>query len=211
MMDEELLETFRKILTQIASETVRLIPKIFIALVVVLLTVAVIKILNFAIRKIFKVVRLDEAFEKLSRISLPFSLSKAIVWIADLGIALISFYSLVNLFLGAQYTHLFAEAVYYGARLLSIVALTIVIFALFNSVIEKMKVETRLKGYMFFILLFLVTAMLIDVTALSDPLKSSLTMGLSIGVGISVGVFAVWFFFHEYLDKWLKRVEQQET
>lgn len=211
MIGEELFEMFREIMTRIASETVRLIPNIFIALVVILLTIVVIKILNFSIRKTFQLARLDEAFEKLLKITLPFSLSTAIAWVADLGIALISSYTLVNIFLGVQYTHLFAEAVYYGARLLSIVALTIVIFVLFNNVVEKIKVETRLKGYMFFILLFLVTAMLIDVTALSESVKNSLIMGLSIGVGISVGIFAAWFFFHEYLDEWLKVKEKRKS
>ena len=209
MVVEELIETVQEILTQIAAETVRLIPKIFIALVLILLTIVVIKLLNFSIRKLFRIAKLDETFEKLSGITLPFSLSKLTVWIADLGIALISFYGLVTLFLGVEYTHLFAEGVYYGARLLSIIVLTLIIFTLFNSVIEKVKVETRLKGYMFFILLFLVTAMLIDVTALSDPVKNALIMGLSIGVGISVGVFAVWFFFHEYFDKRLKENENK--
>jgi len=204
MLAEEVVNTIQEILTQIAAETVRLIPRIFIALVVILLTVVVIKLLNFSIGRLFKLAKLDETFEKLSGITLPFSLSKLIVWIADLGIALISFYGLVNLFLGAEYIHLFTEGVYYGARLLSIIALTLIIFALFNSFIEKVKVETRLKGYMFFILLFLVTAMLVDVTALSDSVKNALIMGLSIGVGISIGVFAVWFFFHEYLDRRLK-------
>jgi hypothetical protein len=44
----------------------------------------------------------------------------------------------------------------------------------------------------------------VDVTALSDPIKNALTSGLAIGVGISIGVFAIWFFFHDYLDEMLK-------
>ena len=44
---------------------------------------------------------------------------------------------------------------------------------------------------MLFIVMLLVTAMLVDITALSDPVKSALIMGISIGVGISLGVFAI--------------------
>ena len=53
--------------------------------------------------------------------------------------------------------------------------------------------------------------MLVDVTALSEQVKNALITGLSIGVGISVGVFAVWFFFHDYLDKLiLSKSERRE-
>lgn len=48
--------------------------------------------------------------------------------------------------------------------------------------------------------MLLVTAMLIDVTALSNEIKQALATGLSIGVGVTIGAFAIWFFFHEYLD-----------
>jgi len=200
-MTEDIIRIIREILAQMAAETVRLIPKIFVTLVVILLTALVIKMINFSFRKLLKVARLDEAFEKLSGIALPFSLSNAIIWVADLGIALIALYGIVNIFLGAQYIQLFTEGIYYGARVLSIIALTLIIFTLFNTAIEKVRVETRLKGYMFFIVLLLVTAMLVDITALSDPVKNALITGLSLGVGISIGVFAVWFFFHEYLDR----------
>lgn len=181
-MVEDIIRVIREIFAQIAAETVRLIPKIFIVLVVIVLTALVIKLLNFSFRKLLKMVRLDEAFERLAGITLPFSLSNVIIWVADLGIALIAIYGIVNLFLGTLYTQLFTEGLYYGARVLSIIALTLVIFTLFNTAIEKVKVETRLKGYMFFIILLLVTAMLVDITALSDPVKNALITGLSLGV-----------------------------
>ncbi len=46
--------------------------------------------------------------------------------------------------------------------------------------------------------------MLMDITALSDSAKNSLISGLSMGVGISLGVFAIWLFFHNYLDRMLE-------
>ena len=96
------------------------------------------------------------------------------------------------------------DGIYYAARAVSILVIAILIFAIFNMLIGRIKVETRLRSYAMLIVLLLITAMLIDITALSDQLKSALTLGLSIGVGIVIGVFAVWFFFHGYLDRSFK-------
>jgi hypothetical protein len=60
-----------------------------------------------------------------------------------------------------------------------------------------------MRGYVIFLLLILVTMMVIDLTALSTSTKHALEQGLSIGLGIAVGLFALWFFFHEYIDKFL--------
>jgi MFS family permease len=187
-----------------AAEIIRLLPKILIALVVFALTLLVIKALNFSLRKLLKLAKLNLMFEQLSGYSLPFSIDNLIIFFADLGIVLIFLYSMVHLFLGAQYLSLMSEGLQYGARIISIVAIALILFAIFNTVISRVKVETRLRSYALFIVLLLITAMLVDITALSDPIKNALTTGLSIGVGISIGVFAIWFFFHDYLDEIIK-------
>jgi len=204
MAEETLPELLMEILTQIARETMRLIPKIFIALIIVALTFLVIKVLNISFRKILKFAKLDTMFKQLSGFSLPFTIDNLIIFLADLGVALISLYAIVNLFLGAQYLQLMNEALYYGARVVSIVVIAIVVLAIFNALIGRIRVETRLRSYAMFIVLLLITAMLVDITALSDPVKNALITGLSVGVGISVGVFAIWFFFHDYLDRIVK-------
>jgi len=204
LAEETLPELLMEILTQIARETVRLIPKTFIALIIVALTFLVIKVLNISFRKILKFAKLDTMFKQLSGFSLPFSVDSLIIFLADLGLALISLYSIVNLFLGAQYLQLINEGLYYGARVISIVVIAIVVLVIFNALIGRIRVETRLRSYAMFIVLLLITAMLVDITALSDPVKNALITGLSVGVGISVGVFAIWFFFHDYLDKIIK-------
>ncbi len=61
-----------------------------------------------------------------------------------------------------------------------------------------------MRGYVVFLLLILITIMAIDLTALSPSTRHALESGLSVGLGIAVGVFAVWFFFHDYLDKFFK-------
>ncbi|MEM4733871.1 MAG: hypothetical protein QXD70_05020, partial [Candidatus Bathyarchaeia archaeon] len=153
---------------------------------------------------LLKLAKLDAMFKQFTGFTLPFSLDSLIIFLADLGIVLIAIYGLVNLLLGPQYLQLISDGVYYGARVVSIVVIAIIIFAIFNMLISKVKVDTRLRSYAMVIVLILITAMLIDITALSDQVKNALTLGLSIGVGIAIGVFAIWFFFHEYLDKSFK-------
>ncbi|MEM3549590.1 MAG: hypothetical protein QXN87_08265 [Candidatus Bathyarchaeia archaeon] len=204
-MADNAFEMLRDALAQIAAEIVRLLPKLFIALIVVAITFSVIKVLNYSFRKMLRLVKLDETFKKLAGFSFPFSLDGLIIFLADLGIVLIALYAMANLFLGVEYLKLMNEGLYYGARIVSIIIIAIIILTIFSTVIGKVKVETRLRSYSLFIVLLLVTAMLIDITALSDQVKSALISGLAIGLGISVGVFAVWFFFHEYFDRILKK------
>lgn len=213
MVGENLLEPLIEILTQIANEILQLLPKILITLIVLALTVLAIKFLNFFLRKLLKLTKLNAIFEQLSGYSLPFSVDNLIIFFADLGVVLISLYAIVDLFLGPQYLDLMAEGLRYSARIVSIVAIAIILLTTFNVVISRVKVETGLRSYALFIVLLLIIAMLIDVTALSDPIKNALTTGLAIGVGISIGVFAIWFFFHDYLDKMFKteRVSTEET
>ncbi len=179
-------------------------PKILIAVIILAVAVLAVKVLNLSFRKLLKIAKLDALFTQLSGFSMPFSLESLTVFLADLGIALISLYAIVGLFLGEQYLQLMNEGLYYAARIVSIVVIAIVLLAFFNTLIGRIRIETRLRSYAMFIVLLLITAMLIDITALSESVKHALITGLSIGVGISIGVFAIWFFFHNYLDKMAK-------
>jgi len=204
LTSENLFDVLKEILAQIATETVRLLPKVLIALIVIVMTFLVIKVLNIGFRRLLKLAKIDVMFKQFTGFTLPFSLDSLIIFLADLGIALIALHGLVNLFLGSQYLQLINDGIYYAARVASIVVIAILIFAIFNMLISRIKVESRLRSYAMLIVLLLITAMLIDITALSDQVKNALTLGLSIGVGIAIGVFATWFFFHEYLDKKFK-------
>ena len=132
------------------------------------------------------------------------SSNSLLILLADLGIALIALYSVIGLFLESQHIQMITEGLRYGARIVSIFVVAIFLFSVFGVAINKIRVETRLRGYIWFIILLLITAMLMDITALSEPVKNALITGLSVGVGISLGVFAIWFFFHDYLEKALK-------
>lgn len=194
---ELLSEAFR----QIAQDMIFLLPKIFIALIIFVVSFLLIKVLNISLRKILSFAELDRTVKKLTGFSLPFSLNSLLIFLADLGVALIAIYSVANVFLEAQYIQMVTEGLHYGARVLSIIVIAIFLFSIFGVVIGRIRVESRLRGYIWFIILLLITAMLVDITALSETVKNALTTGLSLGVGLSIGIFAVWFFFHDYLDK----------
>ena len=108
------------------------------------------------------------------------------------------------------------EILDYGARIVSVILITIMTFVFFTALIDRMTIETRMRGYVVFIVLIITTMMLIDLTNLGDPTKTALQNGLSVGLGISIGVFAAWFFFHELFDKLLSqrvppRAERKEN
>lgn len=210
MAEENLYDLILQIFSQIATETVRLIPKILIALITVVLTFVLIKSLNFFFRKLLKITEFDKTFERLSGFSLPFSIDNLIILLADLGVALISLRAVIAVFLGERYSELVGEGLYYGARVASVVLLGIFLLAIFNTLVGRIRSETRLRSYGMFVVILLVTAMLIDITALSEPVKNALITGLSVGVGISIGVFAVWFFFQDSIDR-LSRSQSSKT
>jgi hypothetical protein len=201
---ENLYELFQQVLYEIATDLVTFLPRIVLAVIVLALTFAILKLLNKALRRVLRVIGFDELFRKLAQAELPFSINSLIVALADAGVILLALFSIADLFLEPQGTLLLREALGYGARVVSVIAAVIFTFVIFSVLIVRVRIESRMRGYVIFILLILITAMILDLTALSDSTKQALENGLSLGLGIAVGVFAVWFFFHDYLDKYLK-------
>jgi hypothetical protein len=199
-----LYDLFRQVLQQIATDLVTFLPRIVLAVIVLALTFAILKLLNKVLLRALKLVGFDELFRKLAQAELPFSINSLIVALADVGLILLALFGIADLFLEPQGTVLLREALGYGARVVSVIAAVIFTFVIFSVLIVRVRIESRMRGYVIFILLILITAMILDLTALSDSTKQALESGLSLGLGIAVGVFAVWFFFHDYLDKYLK-------
>ena len=204
MSEENLWELLMAALSQMAQDVVLLLPKILIALIVFVIAFLMIKVLNISIKKILKFVELEKIVGRFQGFALPISLNSLVIFLVDFGIALIAIYLVTWLFLGSQYIQMVTEVLRYGTRIVSILVVAIFLFSVFGLVINKIRVETRLRGYIWFIIILLIIAMLMDITALSDPVKNALITGLSVGIGISIGIFAIWFFFHDYLDKMLK-------
>jgi len=145
---EEALEKFA---SELARELIELIPKLILAIIVIVAAFAILKLVGGFIRKLLKLANVDELLEKTTGARLPVTLSSIILAVFYIGI-----------------------------------------------------VESRLRGYLIFIMMLLLTAMLIDVTALSEPVKHALYTGLAIGIGASLAIFSAWFFFGEFWERALE-------
>jgi len=194
---EMLIEAFH----QISQDLFLLLPKIFISLIIILFAFFSIKIVNMIVIQILKFLKLNEWFEKFTGFGLSFSLNRLVIVLADIGIILIAFYLSLSMFLDPYYIQIIFEGLRYFGRIASIFLFTIFLSCIFGVGLSKIQVEARLRNYIWFIILLLITAMLVDVTSLSESVKNALIFGVSIGVGISIGVFAVWYFFHDYFDR----------
>ncbi len=198
-------DIFQEFIGVITRELVDLIPKLIIAVLIIVAGFLVLRILGSLVRKMLEFADMDGMIKKYAGIELPIPFNSIVMGLLYLGVALAIVFGLINVFLGEQFIELANSIVIYGARIISVVLITLILFTAFSAVIERIRIESRLKGYLLFIVMLLLTAMLIDITALSEPVKQSLYIGLSVGIGASLAVFAVWFFFHEYFDKLLER------
>lgn len=207
MAQQDLYTIFSQVLRQIADEIITLIPKVILAIIIIVIALLIIKIVNKIFGKLLSLIDLDTILKKLARVHLPFSINNLIITIIDIGIILITLFGSANFFLEPNQLELMRGILEYAARIISVLGVTIFTFLIFNVLIERIKIETRMRGYIIFILLILLTIMVIDLTNLSVSTRRALEQGLSIGLGVSVGVFAIWFFFHEYLDRILSAKE----
>ncbi|WP_455367636.1 mechanosensitive ion channel family protein [[Eubacterium] cellulosolvens] len=203
MVQQDLYTILNQVLRQIADEIITLIPKVILAIIIIVITLLIIKIFNKIFGKLLSLIDLDNILKNLARVHLPFSINNLIIAIIDVGIILIVLFGSANFFLEPNQLELMRGILEYATRIISVLGVTIFTFLIFNVLIERIKIETRMRGYIIFILLILLTIMVIDLTNLSVSTRRALEQGLSIGLGISVGVFAIWFFFHEYLDRML--------
>jgi amino acid permease len=197
------IKVIEEFLELISREVVLLIPKIIIATLIIVVTYLSLRILSYIMKKLLGFADIDGLVKKYWGGELPFSFNKLIVFLIYTAILLASIYGIVTLFITPEYMQAVSSMIVYGTRIISVVVVALLFFTIFTLVIERVRVESRLRGYIFFIVTLLLTSMIIDVTTLSESVKESLYMGLSIGIGASLAVFAIWFFFHEYIERYL--------
>ncbi|MEM3653115.1 MAG: hypothetical protein QW723_00140, partial [Candidatus Bathyarchaeia archaeon] len=187
MSQEDFFNLFVKVLQQIVEDIASLFPKIFLATITFTIMIIIIKLINKFFKAILKFTDLDEIFKKFLKFQLPFSLNRLIILLIDAGIVLIALFGIAGFILSPQQIELMKEILNYVARVASVIFVTILAFIMFNILIERMSIESRMRGYVIFILLILVTMMIVDLTAFSMATKEALVNGLSIGLGIAIG------------------------
>lgn len=198
-------EVLREFAFQLMSDFIAFIPKLILGIIVVIIAFLALRVAGGGVKKLLSIANLDGLMEKHLGVRSPISINSVILWVFYAGVLLASLYALIHIFLGPEYLGLANSALIYGARVISVIIIALILFTAFSAIIEKIRVESRLKGYLLFVVMLLITTMLIDITALSEPVKQALYTGLAVGIGASLAIFSIWFFFNEYLDKLLER------
>ncbi len=179
------------------TDLINALPMVFGALAIISIYAVIAVILTKLVRKLFKVFKIDESMKPVLK-EAYFSVTNLIVALIDIGIALLAVYS-VTLTLFPQELEKVTVVVEYGARLVSVIFLVVALFITFNAIIYRIRMEAKMKGFIFLLSFFIAIVLLLDVTALSHEVKTALAWGISIGIGISIGVFAAWFFFNDLI------------
>ena len=176
-------------------------------MIIVIITVffVISLVLNKLVTKILKVVKIDELLKIMNK-NIPISISGIIQFLINIGLALIALYTIILLVLPGQ-INIITSTVMYISRVASVAFIIILVFILLNVVIERIRMETKMRGFMFLITYFIVIILIIDVTTLSQEVKSALSQGISLGIGLAIGVFTAWYFFGE---AFLKRARESK-
>ncbi len=189
-------------------DLVEVIPDVLIALAIIAVYLAIAIILTRLVRKLFIVFKVDELLKPILKHAY-FSVTNLVLVLMNIGLALIALYSIV-LTLFPEQVHTTTLVINYAARVASVVFLIFFIFIALNTVVERIRMEAKLRGFILLVTLFMTIVPLLDVTALSQEVKTALAWGISIGIGLAIGVFATWYFFHEILEEKLKTSKQKE-
>ncbi len=181
------------------ADFVSMMPYIFTALAIIAIYVGIAVILTKLIRKLLTALKVDELLKPLFK-EAYFSLTNLVIALMDVGIALLALYSIVLMLFPGQ-IHTLNTVLNYAARVVSVVFLIVFVFLAFNAIILRIRMEAKLRGFIFLLSFFITIVLILDITSISDQVKAALAWGVSIGIGLSIGVFAAWYFFHDYLQR----------
>ena len=188
-------------------DLIEVVPDILIALAIIAVYLAIAIILTRLVKKLFIVFKVDELLKPILKHAY-FSITNLVLVLMNIGLALMALYSIV-LTLFPEQVHTTTLIINYAARVASVVFLIFFIFIALNSVVERIRMEAKLRGFILLVTLFMTIVPLLDVTALSPEVKTALAWGISIGIGLAIGVFAAWYFFHEILEEKMKEKKEK--
>jgi len=192
------IEILREALRYSLSEIAYLLPKIVISIIIIVIFFVIALVLTRIVKKILNIVKLEEIVKKYIKYTIP--INTLIIALINLGIFFIAIYTIVLVTYPEAMIYISLISNYLG-RVASVAFLIIFVFIVINTIIDKLRMEKGLRGFMM-ILTFLITMILIvDITSLTPEVKSALTWGLSLGIGLSIGIFTLWYFFSDILKR----------
>ncbi len=201
MGNESIISILHKAFSDTVRDLIAIAPKVFVSALVIALIIVVGMILVRIVRRILTSLRVDDFVKPIvERYQIPVSITGIVVALIDIGLAMLAIYSVTySLFPNAiPYVNAFLSLV---GRVVSVIVLIFVVAISLTLVVERMRMERGLRGFMLLLTLLISLTLIIDVTNLSPELKKSLAWGLSLGIGLSIGVFTAWYFFGEVLSR----------
>lgn len=192
---ERVVGAFEEALRELLEAT----PAILASILIMAAILVVARLANSLVRKLMRSVGLDEILEKAIGKS-PISLEALVVLMLDVGFVLLGIAIIVALFAPA-YMEAYHTWVGFVLRALSAIALTVTTFFWIEALVNRIRAESKIRAFASLVAFLLIMAFVIDVTALSESIKSSLVFGIALGMGLSIGVFALWYFMQEYIDR----------
>ncbi|OYT46417.1 MAG: hypothetical protein B6U85_07540 [Desulfurococcales archaeon ex4484_42] len=192
------IEAFEEVL----RELIDLTPAILISLLIFSAFLVIIKFMNKAIRSLLRHAGFDELLEKVVG-RLPISLETITIILADTGLIILAITIILTLF-APSFTESYHMYLSYLLRIFSTIVLTIVTLFWIEALVNRIRAETKIRAFASLLVFLLVLAFIIDITALSESVKSWLVFGIALGIGFSIGIFALWYFLHDYIETYLR-------
>ena len=198
-------ETLMTVLKEALQSTIRdllaIAPKVFVAALIIALIAVVGMLIVRMVRRILASLRIDDIVKPVAeRYQIPLSITSIVVALIEVGLAILAIYVVAySLFPSfVPYVNAFMNLV---GKVISVIVMIFIVVISLTLVIERMRIERGLRGFMLLLTLLISLTLIIDVTNISPDLKRALAWGLSLGIGLSIGVFTAWYFFREFLER----------
>jgi hypothetical protein len=184
-------EALRLALRDVAN----IIPKLAASILAGAITALIAILLMRLVSRLLKASKVDELLDPIfARYGVPFTLSSLIKGLLAFVLVLIIFY--VSVVAGfPEYGNAVSQAIIIAGRVASVIVMILITYVTVNYVTEKLRMERGLRGFMALVIFDISLILVIDMTALSPPVKEALAWGLSLGLGLSIAVFTAWYFF----------------
>lgn len=196
---EELFAAF----DAIAREVVTLFPKVALAILIVVVSLVLMKLVDKFVKRLVRASRLEEFIREVMPGGLRIPISMVFSILANLGIAVAAIAVIVRMFV-PEYTVMYKESLTYVARAASIIVLAMIFIVGLDAIIKTIKIERKMESFFVMLAFLLILAVFVDLTALSGETKAAVSMGIAVGMGLTIGAFALWLFFSDYLKSLVK-------
>ncbi|MCD6084308.1 MAG: hypothetical protein J7J20_02070, partial [Desulfurococcales archaeon] len=192
------LDIISEALRRTLSEVAYMMPKIAISIVIALIYFVIALVITKIVKRILNLIKVEEVVKPYVRYAIP--INTVILILINLGVALIAAHTIALIVYPEAVDFIMTVSGYLG-KVASVAFLIVFVFLVIDAVVERIKIERGLRGFMMLLTFLITTILIIDVTALSPEVKTALTWGLSLGIGLSIGIFTIWYFFSDILRK----------